>query len=195
MKKIGWTILVGLLTMVSIHAQKTVPNNEKESVIPKNNIKLHPLNALAGIIGIGYERVIKPKTSINFSLFQQFDEPNFENNVFEKNYQMLFETALRYYISKQKKAPEGLFLSGGLFTEYNYNKYKSSTNNEVKDVERLWIGGSTRIGHQWIFKNALKGISTELAGGVAYKTITGIFEEDTKSEFYVQLEFTIGYSW
>ncbi len=197
MKKIGWSILIGLLTIVSLNAQETVNDNEKEEItfMPKHIIKIFPLSALVGEIGIGYERVIKPKTSLNFVLFQAFDGPDFDNSISERRYQLFFETGIRRYLSKRKKAPEGWFVSGGLLTEYNYNKLKNKTNNQITDIERLWVGASVRTGYQWIFKKALKGMSTEIVGGLDYRTATGIFDGGNVHEINVNINFTIGYSW
>ncbi|WP_109301019.1 DUF3575 domain-containing protein [Aquimarina sp. AU474] len=196
MKKIGYNILIGLLTIVSLNAQEIESDFEKEGSIPKNNIKVYPIYALSGIIGIGYERVITPKMSINVIILQQFAEPNFDNNVFERNYNLFFETDIRRYLSKRKKSPEGWFVSAGLLTEYNYDRLKNSDNNQTTDVERLWVGGSGKIGYQWIFKKALKGISTEVAGGLAYRTIIeGISDTNSQSGFDTIIDVTVGYSW
>ncbi len=196
MKKIGYSILIGLVTILSLNAQEIKSDVEKEGSIPKNNIKVYPIYALSGIIGIGYERVIAPKTSINFILLQQFAEPNFDNNVFERNYDLFFETNIRRYLSKRKNAPEGWFVSAGLLTEYNYDRLKNSNNNQTTDVERLWVGGSGKMGHQWIFKKALKGLSAEVAGGIAYRTIIdGISDSNSQSAFDAIIDVTVGYSW
>jgi len=189
MKKSSWSVLIGLLTVVSLNAQEVVRDNENKQT--KNIIKIHPLAALGGVIGLGYERVLKPKTSINFVLFQQFNEPNFDNNVFEKNYNMFFATEIRRYLSKQKLAPRGWYVSGGLFTEYNYNTYKDRRDN----LERLWIGTFGRTGYQWVFKKALKGITTEVNGGLGYRTTTGIFDGGSEHLLDVYINWTIGYSW
>ncbi len=196
MKKIGWTILIGVLTVISLNAQETINDSEKRQIefTPRNIVKLHPIAALVGAIGIGYERVIQPKKSLTFRLFQQFNEPNFDNNKYERNYNMLFETGLRRYLSKRKNAPEGWSVSGGLMTEYNYNRLeKNSTSDE--DIERLWVGVFARTGYQWVFKKALKGITTEVNGGLGYRTTTGIFDEKSSHGLDVNLHFTIGYSW
>ncbi len=196
MKKIGCCILIGLLTIISLNAQEEGSDFKKEGSIPKNNIKVYPIYVLSGIIGIGYERVIASKTSLNFIVLQQFSEPNFDNNVFERNYDLFFETDIRRYLTKRKKAPEGWFVSAGLLTEYNYDRLKNSHNNQTTDIQRLWVGGSGKIGHQWIFKKALKGISTDIAGGIAYRTIIdGSSDSNSQNGFDTIIDVTIGYSW
>ena len=44
MKKIGWSMLIGLLAIVSLKAQETVYDNEKEenTIMPKNIVKVFP---------------------------------------------------------------------------------------------------------------------------------------------------------
>ncbi len=196
MKKIKWTILIGLLAVISLNAQEKINDSNKKQLEfrPKNIVKLHPLVALAGVIGIDYERVIKPKKSLNFRLFQQFNEPNFDNNKYERNYNMLFEAELRRYLSKRKNAPEGWSVSGSLMTEYNYNRLEKNSASD-EDIERLWVGVFAKTGYQWVFKKALKGITTEVNGGLGYRTTTGIFDEKSLSGLAINLNFTLGYSW
>ncbi|GAA3607704.1 DUF3575 domain-containing protein [Flavivirga amylovorans] len=186
MKKIGWSILIGLLAIVSLNAQETVHDNKKEenTFTLKSIIKVFPLNALTGEIGIGYERAIKPKASLNFILTQGFNKQSFYNSLSERSYYLFFEIGVRRYLSKRKKAPEGWFASGALFAEYiNINFNNESKNN---DIERIQGGISGKIGHQWILKNALKGMAIEVAGGLEYGTFT-IFNS--------VIDFTVGYSW
>ncbi|MEW7292102.1 DUF3575 domain-containing protein [Aquimarina sp. 2304DJ70-9] len=183
MKKIGCSMLIVLLTIVSINAQEVVNEKEKITFMPKHIIKVFPLNALNGEIGIGYERVIKPKMSLNFILIQGFDTQHFINNKYERNYNALFQTELRFYLSKRKKAPEGWFTGGGLLTEYNNIKVIDRSN---KDIFRFEAGVSGKMGYQWILKKGLKGITIEAAIGLEYRNIT---------EFNTVLDFTVGYSW
>jgi len=198
MKKIGWSILIGLLTIVSLTAQEKISDNEKETTGPKNIIKIHPLDVLfSGGIGLGYERVIKSKTTIDFELFQQFNNLSFDNDLSELNYNLFFETDVRRYLSKRKMAPKGFFVGGGILTIYNnYNKLKNSNNNEVtNDVEELWVGAGVKTGYQWVFKKALKGITAEANATVDYRTRLGVFDRSTANEVGLLLRFTIGYSW
>ncbi|WP_271768044.1 hypothetical protein [Aquimarina algiphila] len=198
MKKIYLSIFIGLLTVVSLNAQETVHDNNKEenTFMPKNIIKVFPLNALIGEIGIGYERVIKPKTSLNFTLIQEFRKDEIFNTALSvRDYYIFFEADMRFYLSKYKKAPEGWFVSGGLLGEYNYRKYKSRINNQGVDFEWLQIGGSGKMGYQWMFKKGLKGLTIEVAGGARYRTAVNIFDKGFSDGFTPVVDFTIGYSW
>ncbi len=196
MKKIGLNIFIGLLTVVSLNAQKAVQNNNKENTfIPKNIIKVFPLNALIGEIGVGYERVIKPKTSLNFTLIQEFDKEEFFNTVSVRYYTVFVEAELKLYLSKHKKAPEGWFVSGGLLGECNYSEYKSRINDQSVDLERFQVGGSGKTGYQWVFEKALKGLTIEVAGGIEYRTVANMFGRAFSDGFDPVLNFTVGYSW
>jgi|GEM_PF-2764008 len=199
MKNIGWCMLIGLFTIVLLNAQETGSNIEKEKeeyvAMPKHIIKVFPLDALGGSIGLGYERVIRPKRSLNFVLFQGFAKPNFVNNVSERSYYLFSEAGLRFYLSKQKKAPEGLFVNGGLFARYTYDRLKNKVNSQIFDFERIQVGGFGRIGYQWIFKKALKGFSTEVEGGVDYRVNTEILDGGPLNPFDINLNVSLGYSW
>lgn len=199
MKKSNWSILIGLLMIISLNAQgEASKNNEEETVEPKNIIKIHPLDALfSGGIGLGYERVIKPKTTLDFELFQQFKNLDFDNGLSELNYNLFFETDIRRYLSKRKKAPKGFFVGGGILTIYNnYNKLRNNDTNEIaNDVEELWVGAAVKTGYQWMFKKALKGITTEVNATIDYRTRLGIFDRSTANEIGLLLRFSVGYSW
>jgi len=185
MKKIGWSFLIGLLTMLSLNAQEIINEKEEISLMPKHTIKVFPLNALNGEIGIGYERTIKPKISLNFTLIQEFYQRNFSNTDYERSYNAIVQTELRFYLSKRKKAPEGWFTGLGGLIEYNNIKRIDNRLN-TKDKFRFQAGVSSKMGYQWILKKALKGFTIETAIGMEYGNIT---------EFSTVLNFTIGYSW
>ena len=70
MKKIVWSTLLVFCISITLNAQETIHTNENEKITfkPKNIIKVYPLAALVGAIGIGYERAINNKKSLNFNL-------------------------------------------------------------------------------------------------------------------------------
>lgn len=195
MKKIGLNIIIGLLTIASLNAQETLSDKEESLLMPKHIVKVFPLDLLYGGVAVGYERVIKPKTSLNFELFQGFGKPEFKNSISEKSYRLYFETSVRRYISKQKKAPEGWFLSGGLITQYDYDKLKNKTSSLITNRERLRFGASGRTGYQWLFKKGLKGFTAEVIGGFDFRTVSDLFDGGGSTGYNITLNATIGYSW
>ncbi len=197
MKKAVWSTLIALLTVISLNAQKIGGDNDNPELelVPKHIIKVSPLDALFGGILIGYERVISPKMSLDFELFQGFRKQNFVNSVSERSYNLFFDAELRYYLSKRKKALEGWFVSGGLLTQYRYDKLRHKNTGQITDFERLRVGGAVKTGYQWIFKKALKGFTTEVGGGVDYRTTTGILDGGNFNDLNINVNFVIGYSW
>ena len=193
MKKIGWCLLIGLLTITTLKAQEKT----NDSVFPKNVIKIHPLDAISGGIGLNYERVLKPKTSIEIELFQHYGNEEFDDGLSELNYDLFLETDIRRYLSKRKKAPSGFFIAAGVLATYsNFNRLKNEDTNEVvNDVESLWVGAAVKIGHQWVFKKYLKGFTTEINSSIDYRTRLGIFDRSPANGVSVLLRLTIGYSW
>ena len=193
MKKIGWSILITLLTIVSLSAQE----KHKESVFPKHIVKFHPLDALVGGIAVGYERVIKPKTSIDIELSQQFNNIRFDDDMSELNYHLFLETDIRRYLSKRKNAPEGFFIGAGVFTTYNnFNTLKNEDNDEIdNDVEALWVGAGIKTGYQWVFKKALKGFTAEANASIDYRRRLEVFDRSSENGVGILFRLTIGYSW
>ncbi len=195
MKKIDWSILLGLLMIVSLSAQETKKEKQQTDFKPKNIIKIHPIDALGGAIGIGYERVIKPKTSLEIELFQDFSKRRFDSKMSERSYNLFVETDIRRYLSKRKKAPKGFFMGGGILTVYNNFNALKENNMIIKGAEELWVGIAAKTGYQWVFKKALKGFTAETNASLDYRTRLGAFDRSTKNEIGLLLRFTIGYTW
>lgn len=189
MKNLKWSILLTLLSIVSLQAQ--------ENVNSKNVFKVHPIDAFGGGIGLGYERVIKPKLSLDFEVFQLFKDISFDDGLSELDYRLFVETDVRRYLSKKRKAPEGFFVGVGILANYNkFNRLKKDESNEVEiDVQELIIGAGIKTGYQWVFKKALKGFTAEANATVDYRIRLKAFDRNTDDGIGVTARVTIGYSW
>ena len=197
MKTIRLSLSIALLSFVALNAQEHAQPTNTADISPKHIIKIHPIDALGGGIGLGYERALTPKLSLDIELFQQFNNVKFDNDQSEINYNLFFETDVRRYFSKRKKVLEGFFIGGGVLTIYNnFDRLRDEDNTTIStDVEELWIGAAVKFGHQWHFKKFLKGITTEANASIDYRTRLGAFNRRASNEIGVLLRVAVGYSW
>ncbi|KAA1246846.1 DUF3575 domain-containing protein [Aquimarina sp. RZ0] len=192
MKKVILTITIMVFATITSIAQEvnTPGKNRNKGVKYKNSIRTTPLSILGGEIGVSYERVLKPKISLNSLLAFNYNEYDLNSKVSMDEYRVFLETEIRYYLSRHKNAPDGWFTSGGGLANYSYFIYTGPPLLQDRDFNILQIGGVIKMGYQWIFK---RGFTIGSSGGVDY--LTSVSNIKGADGLGYRLEFSIGYSW
>jgi hypothetical protein len=117
--------------------------NSKSLQAQENIVKLNPLSALIGVITPSYERVINEKSTFAVGI-----------NFFSRDLDAIKTTGFgitpeyRFYISKTKEAPRGVYV--GPFVRYQNISAKGDTSSGDK-VSASVFGLGGIFGHQWVW--------------------------------------------
>lgn len=184
MMKLVLTILVLVLFGVAIQAQNSETKNK--NVLYKNSLKIRPLNnIIGGEYGLTYERVIKPKRSLNIYGDISFNDIKSSNNEKRGNgFDSQLGVDVLFYLSKNKIAPIGWYAgTGPIFT---YSRVELDNN----EFNFLLIGARAITGYQWII---IKRINLGIEGGLRYdKNLTS---GANLNNLGMILNISLGYSW
>jgi len=190
MKKIILSILTLMLLSAGAHAQNSESNSDTNKTF-KHSLKVRPLNAYAGEYGVTYERVIKPKRSLNFYahvLFEKvYQDPTIVNTIKIGN-QLTSHIGIdyRFYLSKNKIAPIGWYAGLGPLA-YHVSANLDSPN---ADINLFFLGAQAHSGYQWVYKS---GISLSVNGGIEYnKALSSSIKGFGLDP---EINFAVGYSW
>jgi len=194
MKKIILGVLTLILFSAEFQAQNTEPSSDSDSlnIAFKHSLKVKPLSTLGGEFGLSYERVIKPKRSLNFyaeiTFEDIFDDPTITGSEKIGDYNLSrIGVDYRFYLSKQKLAPKGWYAGVGPLA-YLLN-YKYDNSNDKDNI--FYLGARAHSGYQWVFKN---GINIGADGGIQYnKALSREFNISGLS--FLVVNFAVGYSW
>jgi Protein of unknown function (DUF3575) len=180
MKKLS-ILAVALFATCSVFAQKGGDG-------PQNVIKVNPLGLLFGQASIGYERAINEKSSFVIApTFGGFKLGGFSYSQFGLGGEY------RFYLSKTKTAPEGIYVGPGV--GFNSGKVKESQTSTKVNFTSFY--GKAIIGNQWIFNS---GFVIDLNVGLQYSSFS--YKDNSSSVFnglkgsgvLPALAFAIGYA-
>ncbi len=192
MKKIVLSLILLACTCTLI-AQETNEEkiNEKGNTF-KNSLKVHPLNIFVNELVLEYERVIRKKSSLIFTLGLGYEDGDFIPSGTFEEYLIFSQVDYRYYFSKSKIAPKGFFVSGGAFGFYEHIRYKDLFRTVQPNINQDFFtaGISGDIGYQWVFK---KRITIGISGGADLQIPLNYDNSSTKVR--PDLNVAIGYSW
>ena len=145
MKKTLITLFTIFIISMSANAQEKV-------------IKLNPVGLLFGTGKITFENVSSASNSTEVSLTYS----SLDLGIFGKSTGIGGATKYKFYLSKEKIAPKGLYLAPEI--SYNNTKYKSGN----VDFGLSVYGGGLLFGHQWILFGDDNGLAIDLNFGAGY---------------------------
>jgi hypothetical protein len=138
---------------------------------PQNVVKVNPLGILFGNASLAYERALTEKSSIvvapSFGFFSLAGAKYSSYGI---------GAEYRFYLSKTKTAPEGLYASPGLGYTGGSVKIDDGFGGKNKTTFGAFYGKGV-IGNQWIWDS---GFSLDLNGGIQY---TSFSYKDKSSSF------------
>ena len=145
MKKILLTLITIFIITLSANAQEKV-------------IKLNPVGLAFGTGKITFENVMDVSKSTEVSITYSSLDLGF----FGKSTGIGTAAKYKFYLSKKKEAPKGLYLAPEI--SYSHTKYE----NLGIDFNLSLYGGALLFGHQWILFGEDKGLAIDLNFGVGY---------------------------
>ncbi len=166
---------------------------QSEDVKP-NVVKLNPLGAFFGAANLSYERALSEKSSVVISpSFGFFKTGGFKYTTYG------IGGEYRFYFSKSKTAPSGMYAGPGAGVTFGTAKISDEFNNGEEAEKTNVTGFNARaiIGHQWIWGS---GFTLDLNGGIQYlnlkfKDETGSFAgSEAFSGILPSLSVAIGYN-
>jgi Protein of unknown function (DUF3575) len=183
MKKV---LFVSALFILAVSAKSIAQKGAEND--RKNVVKVNPLGLIFGAASISYERAISEKNSIVIApTFGAFKLGGFKYSSFG------LSGEYRFYLSKGKTAPEGLYAAPGL----GFNTGKVKQDGVSTQAKFTSFGGKAVIGNQWIFGS---GFTLDLNGGISYSSYS--YKDNTGSGFnglkasgiLPALGFSLGYA-
>jgi len=130
---------------------------QEKSANPKNIVKVNPLGVFWGNASLAYERALTEKSSFVIAPsfgFLKFDGFKYSSFGIGAEY--------RFYLSKTRTAPAGLYVSPGL--GYTGGSVKDEDySNEKTNFNAFYFKGV--LGHQWVWNS---GFVLDLNGGIEY---------------------------
>ncbi|MFK7771328.1 MAG: DUF3575 domain-containing protein [Saprospiraceae bacterium] len=169
-------LLTFCILAFSMNAQEA---DQKTAQDKLSIIKFNTLGVFGGQYQFAYERVIKPKLSLQLSAGLLAGSSNASVSISGNNYKydntrqgIIIVPEVRFY--PNGNAGKGLFFSGfGRFrnVKKDLTDYSSGDSGIEQNLSRervtTTIGGGGTIGYQWIKSN---GLSFDIFVGVGYKT-------------------------
>lgn len=127
----------------------------------KNVVKINPLGLIFGTLPLSYERVIKPKISLQFSPTVVFISGTFDGT--KSNLTGFgFEFMPKFGFGKKTELPRGWYAAPA--AGYSYASGKSG--NQSGSVGLFNLGGVA--GYQWVFGKSDSGFALDLNAGLQY---------------------------
>ncbi len=142
-----------------------------QETAPKNVVKINPLGVLFGSANLAYERALTEKSS--FLIAPSF---GFFKLSGAKYSSFGLGAEYRFYLSKTKTAPAGLFVAPGAgYTGGSVKVDDGQGGTSKTNFSAYYIKGI--LGHQWIWDS---GFTLDLNGGIQY---IGFSYKDDGSNF------------
>jgi hypothetical protein len=153
----------------------------------KNVIKVNPLGVFFGNASLAYERALTPKSSFVIApSFGFFKLTGFKYSSYG------IGAEYRFYLSKTKTSPEGLYVAPGL--GYTGGSVKDEDFGDKTNFGAFYAKGV--LGHQWIWDS---GFVLDLNGGIQYTSFSysddsGNFSTLKASGILPALGLSLGYN-
>ncbi len=181
MKKLLFVSAMILTSTISVFAQT-------EDVKP-NVVKLNPLGALFGAANISYERALNEKSSILIApSFGFFKTGGFKYTTYGLG------AEYRFYFSKSRTAPSGIYAGPGAGVTFGTAKYDDGSGDNDK-TNITGFNAKAILGHQWIWSS---GFTLDLNGGIQYLNLKFKDEDFSGNEAFSgilpALSVAIGYN-
>lgn len=187
-KKKHIILLFAFLTCSFVSAQELKENSNKEALRIKNSLRIHPINLLGSQIGFSYERRIKLKESLNFSLIQEFEKDD-NNSEFDNStyYYACLGVDYRFYL---KEGIKGWLISPGISASYErLNRIHRASGNKDTYVGEA-VSTVMAGGYQWILN---EGVTFGVTLGGEYEL--SFKESSVDHNILPAASVTAGFSW
>lgn len=166
--------------------------SQSDSGSKPNIVKFNPLGLLFGSGNLAYERALNAKSSVVVA-------PSFG---FLKSGDFKYSTyglglEYRFYLSKTKSAPEGIYAAPGVGYVLGTAKSTDPFSGVEEKTNVSTFTGKAVFGYQWVWDS---GLVLDLNGGFQYlnfkfKDNTGVFSsDDALSGLLPALAVSIGYN-
>lgn len=143
--------------------------------VKSNVIKFNPLGAFVGAANLSYEKALNEKNSIVLSPSFGFIKTD---GVKYTTYGLGAE--YRFYFSKSKKIPSGMYAGPGAGVVFGTAKYDDESGMDDK-TNISGFHAKAILGHQWIWKS---GLTLDLNGGIQYLNFKFKDEDFSSSEAF-----------
>jgi len=154
-------------------------------------VKVNPLGLTFGSFELGFEHAPKDKIPYELSLLYVSKKDDVNGGDNNKSSGIGVEGKLKFYLSKSKEAPRGLYVAPVITFDF--------LNQKSKDETRAFtaLKGGALFGYQWIFGGGNSGFALDLNFGAQYVS-NNFFNpsfKDKSDNILIRAGAGVGYAW